>query len=144
MRTGYSLLYVEDSPADTDFVREAFKRVAPEVAINVAVSGKAAFAALALAADRGTLPDIILLALKIPGMDGHEVLSELKKDVRLHHIPVIILTSSRLAEDILRAYDVGANCNLPKPDDALGYQHIATEVRRFWLETALLPNGRGS
>jgi CheY-like chemotaxis protein len=85
---------------------------------------------------------MILLDLKMPGMDGHEVLAMIKTDPHFRHIPVIILTSSRLEEDILRAYDIGANSYLPKPGDALGYSNIATELHRFWVETAILPPER--
>jgi len=138
----FSILYVEDSPADTEFVRTAFKKIAPDVELSVVDSGRAALAALNDHAARATLPDIVLLDLKMPGMDGHEVLANIKQDARLRHVPVIVLTSSRLAEDIVRAYEVGANCYLPKPDDALGYQAVAEELRRFWMETVILPPGR--
>ncbi len=134
----FRLLYVEDSPADTEFVRLAFKRVASDTQLDVVDSGEKA---LALLRSPKPLPDMVLLDLKMPGMDGHEVLTAIKSDPRLHAVPVIILTSSRLEEDIARAYQVGANCYLPKPDDALGYQATATEVHKFWMRTALLPKG---
>ncbi|HEV2429038.1 MAG TPA: response regulator, partial [Thermoplasmata archaeon] len=66
-------------------------------------------------------------------------LSAIKRDPRLRPIPVVVLTSSRLDEDILRAYDIGANSYLPKPDDALGYNALARELFAFWIDLALLP-----
>jgi two-component system, chemotaxis family, response regulator Rcp1 len=139
--TQLRVLYIEDSPADAEFVRAAFRRSAPEVGMTVASGGSKALAILSQGAEDGTLPDLVLLDLKMPGMDGHEVLASIKSSPRLRHIPTIVLTSSRLEEDISRAYDIGANCYLPKPEDALGYAVIAVELKRFWMDMALLPRG---
>src|SRR5688500_1505400 len=103
----------------------------------VASGGAKALAILSQAVEDGSLPDMVLLDLKMPGMDVHEVLASIKSSPRLRHIPTIVLPSSRLEEDISRAYDIGANCYLPKPEDALGYAVIAVELKRFWMDMAL-------
>lgn len=136
-----SWLYVEDSMADSEFLTTAFRRESPAIHLTIVDSGAGAMALLLKGLESGELPGLILLDLKMPGMDGHEVLSAIKRDPRLRSIPVVVLTSSRLDEDILRAYDIGANCYLPKPDDALGYNALARELSAFWADLALLPPG---
>lgn len=139
VRAPTRILYIEDSPADTEFLRVGFGTKWPDVDLAVVDTGARAIDALAHPAKGQALPDLIMLDLKMPGMDGHEVLSFVKSDARLRKIPVLVLTSPRLEEDITRAYNEGANCYLAKPDDALGYIALCEEVHRFWIELALLP-----
>ena len=84
-------------------------------------------------------PDLILLDLNMPRMDGREVLSELQNDPRLRHIPVIVLTTSEGEEDILSAYEMNANCYITKPVDWRQFIKVVELIEDFWLTVVKLP-----
>lgn len=138
------VLFIDDSIPDQEFLRVAFTKAFPDVLVTTASSGDEGMAVLRTAVPRlpADGPDIVLLDLKMPGKDGNQVLKEMRQEDGLRKIPVIMLTSSRLDEDISRAYDSGANAYIPKPPDALGYAVIAQELHRFFTETAVLPSGK--
>ena len=87
-------------------------------------------------------PDIILLDLNLPKKDGREVLSEIKQDQSLRAIPVVILTTSAAEEDVLRSYDLHANCYVTKPVDLEKFIVVVQSIDRFWLSVVTLPPGR--
>ena len=87
-------------------------------------------------------PDIILLDLNLPKKDGREVLFEIKKDEDLRAIPVVILTTSQAEEDVLRSYDLHANCYVTKPVDLEKFIVVVQSIDRFWLTVVTLPPGR--
>ena len=87
-----------------------------------------------------TLPHLVILDLKMPRMDGHEVLSEVKADKRLRSIPVAVLSSSDRDEDVRRAYELGGNSYVVKPAADGRLSHGLSTLRKFWTETAVLPN----
>jgi two-component system, chemotaxis family, response regulator Rcp1 len=87
-------------------------------------------------------PDLILLDLNLPGIDGKGVLAEIKKHVHLRKIPVSILTSSAAEGDISQSYELGANCYVVKPIDFKSFQAIVREVEKFWFGVVKLPDGQ--
>ena len=89
---------------------------------------------------RNGLPDLIILDLNLPRMDGREVLAEIKTDPKLRHIPVLILTTSRAEQDIRSAYDLHANCFITKAVDWERSCEIIKLIENFWLRTASLPS----
>ena len=129
-----NILLVEDNPADERLIREAFKAAAANVSILAASNGAEALALL-----RRERPDMILLDLNLPAVDGREVLDSLKNDKRLRHIPIVILTSSVMPRDVLAAYRSGANCYLQKPIDLAQLFDKIKNLFQFWTETAVLP-----
>ena len=90
---------------------------------------------------RDRMPDLILLDLNLPRMDGREVLAEIKNDDDLKHIPVVILTTSRADEDVLRSYDLHANCYITKPVDLAQFEKIVRSIEEFWFTIVALPKG---
>jgi two-component system, chemotaxis family, response regulator Rcp1 len=87
-------------------------------------------------------PDIILLDLNLPKKDGREVLSEIKNDDDLKRIPVVILTTSKAEEDVLRSYQLHANCYVTKPVDLEKFIVVVQSIDRFWLTVVTLPDGK--
>ncbi len=87
-------------------------------------------------------PDIILLDLNLPKKDGREVLSEIKRDEELKRIPVVILTTSKAEEDVMRTYNLHANCYVTKPVDLEKFIVVVKSIDAFWLTVVTLPNGR--
>ena len=84
-------------------------------------------------------PDLILLDLNLPGMDGREVLAEVKADASLKQIPVVVLTTSADEEDVLRSYNLNANCYVTKPIDTHQFIHVVQLINEFWLAAVKLP-----
>jgi two-component system, chemotaxis family, response regulator Rcp1 len=84
-------------------------------------------------------PDLILLDLNLPRMDGREVLSEIKSDAKLRMIPVVVLTTSRAEQDVLRSYDLHANCYITKPVDLEQFITVVKSIEDFWLTIVTLP-----
>lgn len=134
MSRKYHVLLVEDNPADERLIREAFKAADANIALMTANNGAEALALL-----RRERPDFILLDLNLPAVDGREVLEELKCDKRLKHIPIVILTSSLMPQDIMAAYRSGANCYMQKPVELAALFEKVQQLYRFWTETAVLP-----
>jgi CheY-like chemotaxis protein len=87
-------------------------------------------------------PDIILLDLNLPKKDGREVLSEIKQDENLRYIPVVILTTSKAEEDVLKSYHLHANCYVTKPVDLEKFITVVQSIDRFWLTVVTLPNSK--
>jgi two-component system, chemotaxis family, response regulator Rcp1 len=86
-----------------------------------------------------SLPDLVVLDLNLPRMNGHEVLAAIKKSAGLKHIPVVIMTSSRADEDVSAAYLLNANCYVTKPSDFQQYMNVIRAIEDFWFFTASLP-----
>jgi CheY-like chemotaxis protein len=135
------VLLVEDNPGDADLVRETLEASKIRIAIDVVVDGTEALAYLlrqgAYAA--ATLPDLILLDLNLPRMGGREVLAEIKRHPALRSIPVVVLTSSDLEQDISKSYELGANCYVTKPVGLQAFQSIVRAVEGFWFTVVRLP-----
>jgi CheY-like chemotaxis protein len=135
------ILLVEDSPGDVRLTLEAFRLVNKDISLNVAADGLAAMAYLTksppyTAAFR---PDLILLDLNLPKMDGCEVLARLKANSSLKTIPVIILTTSDSAIDITNSYQLHANCFVTKPVEYDVFESLVRSISDFWLTKVKLP-----
>jgi two-component system response regulator len=138
---GPLLLLVEDSAADARLVREALIENDMAVDLRVARDGHEALELLFGAADGGAslTPDLILLDLNLPGVDGLHVLERLKADARLRQIPVVVLTTSAAARDVGAAYDLHANSYVVKPVNFLEFVDAMRSIQAFWLGLAQGP-----
>ena len=135
------VLLVEDSPGDVRLTQEAFRDVNKSVHLHVAFDGVEAMAFLRhqephIHAPR---PDLILLDLNLPKMDGREVLAHIKGDESLKTIPTIILTTSEAEADIVKSYQLQANCYLSKPVQFEAFESLVKSINDFWLIKAKLP-----
>jgi CheY-like chemotaxis protein len=135
------ILLVEDSPADVRLTREALKEAK---VLNVLHTVHDGVTALAFLREEGPFagsprPDLILLDLNLPRKDGREVLAEIKQDESLKRIPVVILTTSRAEEDVVRSYDLHANAYITKPVDLKQFFEIVHAIEGFWLAVVTLP-----
>ena len=135
------VLLVEDSPGDVRLTQEAFRDANKAIQLNVVVDGVEAMAFLRhegvhLHAPR---PDLILLDLNLPKMDGREVLAQIKEDESLKLIPTVILTTSDAEADIVRSYQLQANCYLNKPVQLDAFENLVKSINDFWLTKVKLP-----
>lgn len=135
------ILLVEDNPADVRLTREALTTARGQSTLHVVQDGEEALAYLRQTGRYrdATQPDLVLLDLNLPRKDGREVLAETKADPELRHIPVVILTTSRAETDILRSYQLHANCYVTKPIDLDDFTEVVKAVEDFWLGTVKLP-----
>jgi two-component system, chemotaxis family, response regulator Rcp1 len=135
------ILLVEDNPGDVELTREALATAKISNRLHVVEDGADATDFLFR---RGKFadapePDIILLDLNLPTKDGRQVLSEIKTDPNLAKIPIVVLTTSQADEDILRAYQLHANCYITKPIDFNQFLRIVAAIEEFWLSVVKLP-----
>ena len=135
------ILLVEDNPGDVRLTREAFKEGKVSNTLMVAPDGIEAMALLRRqgAHANAPRPDLILLDLNIPRMDGRQVLAEIKADPSLKRIPVVVLTTSKAEEDVIRTYDLNANCYITKPVDFDKFLSVVKSIDAFWLTVVNLP-----
>jgi chemotaxis family two-component system response regulator Rcp1 len=135
------VLLVEDSPGDVRLTQEALRDANRAIHLHVTTDGVQAMAFLRqegahLGAPR---PDLILLDLNLPKMDGREVLALIKADESLKLIPTIILTTSEAEADIVKSYQLQANCYLSKPVQLDAFESLVKSINDFWLTKAKLP-----
>ncbi len=135
------ILLVEDSPSDTDLTIEALEEGKVANHLSIVEDGVQAMEFLRRQKQYAGVPrpDLILLDLNLPRKDGREVLTELKSDPDLHAIPVVVLTTSRAEEDVLRAYQLQANCFITKPVDFKQFLDVVRSIENFWLTVVTLP-----
>jgi two-component system, chemotaxis family, response regulator Rcp1 len=135
------VLLVEDSPGDVRLTQEAFREAGTRIHLHVAPDGAAAMAFLKRQGPHSNAPrpDFILLDLNLPRMDGREVLSHIKEDASLKTIPTIILTTSEAEADVLKSYQLHANCYLNKPVQLDAFEIVVKTINAFWLTMAKLP-----
>jgi two-component system, chemotaxis family, response regulator Rcp1 len=135
------ILLVEDSPADARLTQEAFRDGKLRNTLNVVTDGAQALAYLKreLPYANAVRPDLILLDLNLPKIDGREVLRRVKSDPQLASIPVVVLTTSETDEDIARAYQYHANCYVRKPMDLDSFLNVVAAIETFWLTAVKLP-----
>jgi chemotaxis family two-component system response regulator Rcp1 len=136
------ILLVEDSPGDVRLTREAFKDAKVHISLHVASDGTEAMAFLRREGDYANVPrpDLILLDLNLPKKDGREVLGEIKESTTLKSIPVVVLTTSASEADILRSYNLHANCYITKPVGLNGFLDVVKSIDDFWLTVVKLPS----
>ncbi|MBI5184589.1 MAG: response regulator [Nitrospinae bacterium] len=136
-----SILLVEDNPGDVRLTMEALKEGKVNNRLIVARDGVEALAILRKEGEfaEAPHPDLILLDLNLPKKDGREVLAEIKADERLKRIPVVVLTTSQAEEDILKTYDLHANCFISKPVDMDRFIQVVKATSEFWFTIVKLP-----
>jgi chemotaxis family two-component system response regulator Rcp1 len=135
------VLLVEDSPGDVRLMQEVFREANSDVRLHVACDGEEAMAFLRQWGDNAGCPrpDLILLDLNLPKMDGREVLALIKEDHGLKTIPTIILTTSDAEGDIVNSYQHQANCYLRKPVQLEAFESLVKGINDFWLTKVKLP-----
>lgn len=140
------ILLVEDSPEDFEATVRAFKRSGLNNPIYRCEDGENALDFLHRRGpyadpERSPRPGVILLDLNLPGTDGREVLTEIKRDDQLKQIPVIVLTTSNDARDVESCYQAGANSYIQKPVDTEGFVRAIERLNGYWFEVVVLPHG---
>ncbi|MCU7924393.1 MAG: response regulator [Candidatus Thiodiazotropha sp. (ex Dulcina madagascariensis)] len=135
------ILLVEDNPGDARLAQEGMKEGKILNRLSIVSDGEQAMAFLCREGEyaQAPRPDLILLDLNLPKKDGREVLAEIKANPRLKRIPVVILTMSKAEEDILRAYDLHANCYISKPIDLEKFIDVVNAIEQFWFTIVQLP-----
>ncbi len=136
------ILLVEDNEGDVGLVEEVFQEAKIRNKLHVAEDGEEAMLFLRKEGKFSDVPcpDIILLDLNLPVKDGREVLKEIKEDNELRRIPVVILTTSKAEEDILKSYDLHANSYITKPVDFDQFIKVIESIEDFWLDVVKLPS----
>jgi CheY-like chemotaxis protein len=135
------ILLVEDNPDDAEMTLEGLREGRIRNNIHLVEDGAEALKFLRRQGDCADAPrpDLILLDLSLPRVNGLEVLAEIKQDPELRRIPVIIMTGSKRDEDVVRAYDNHANCYVTKPMDAEQFLGVIRKIEDFWLTVVKLP-----
>lgn len=135
------ILLVEDNPGDVRLTQEALKEGKVMNVLNIVGNGEEALAYLRRqgAYAQTTRPDLILLDLNLPRKSGQEVLAEIKDDPELKRIPVVILTVSEAEQDIIKSYNLHANCYITKPVNLEQFMGVIKTIEDFWLTVVMLP-----
>ena len=138
------ILLVEDNEGDANLAKEALEESKMKNNLYWVDDGEKAMEFLH---KRGEYkdkpcPDLILLDLNLPRKDGREVLEDIKKDDNLKRIPVVILTTSTAEEDVLKTYNLHANCYITKPLDLDQFLHVVKSIENFWMSIVILPKGK--
>jgi len=138
------ILLVEDNPGDVRLTREALHESKVRNSIAVVGDGIEAIAYLhrEVPYEKVVRPDLILLDLNLPRMNGFEVLDVIKEDADLRYIPVVILTTSQAEQDIIQSYNLHANAYVTKPVDLEQFIKVIKSIEGFWLEVVKFPNGK--
>ena len=142
MGKAVEILLIEDNPGDVRLTLEALHEGKVKNNLVVATDGETALAILRRegAHAEAPRPDLILLDLNLPKKDGREVLAEIKADEQLRCIPVVVLTTSKSEEDVLRSYQLNANCYITKPVDLEQFIRVVRAIEDFWLTLVVLPH----
>ncbi|WP_166846887.1 response regulator [Isoptericola sp. BMS4] len=140
-QTGIEVLLVEDDPGDVLMTREAFEEHKVANRLSVVSDGVSAMAFLRREGEHADAPrpDLVLLDLNLPRMDGREVLAAVKADEELRHIPVVVLTTSEAEEDVLRSYSLHANAYVTKPVDFERFIEVVRQIDDFFVSVVRLP-----
>ncbi len=140
-RQSVDILLVEDNPGDVELTEDALGRSESGATLRVVSDGEEAMDFLQRRGGHASAPrpDLVVLDLNLPKKDGREVLTDIRSDPELKHLPVIILTSSSADSDIEHSYKLGANCFVTKPTDLKDYRNVVGAIDNFWLNVATLP-----
>jgi CheY-like chemotaxis protein len=138
------ILLVEDNPGDARLAIEALREAKVGNRLNVVQDGVEAVAFLRREGRHAQAPrpDLVLLDLNLPRKDGREVLAEIKGDADLKRIPVVVLTTSKAEQDILKMYELHANCYITKPVDLDQFMNVVRSIEEFWLTVVKLPTAQ--
>ena len=136
------IFLVEDNQGDIDLVREVLEEGKLKNTLNVAVDGEEALNYLKKKGKyaNATRPDLVILDLNLPRKDGREVLDDMKSSPDLKSIPVVIMTTSREEEDVLKMYNLHANCYITKPIDFIQFIKVVHSIEDFWFTIVRLPS----
>lgn len=136
------VLLVEDNPGDARLTQEAFREGNIQVTLHVVTDGIEAldFLHQRREYEDASRPDIVLLDINLPRLNGDEVLAEMREDPDLEHVPVVVLTSSAAQEDVTKLYDLNANAYLTKPIDPDEFIDTVRTLEQFWLSIVRLPD----
>jgi CheY-like chemotaxis protein len=145
MKTAHAILLVEDNPADVIITQRALRDSGLSVELLVVRDGQEAVDYLLrqgehAKSDGWRSPDLILLDLNLPRLNGRQVLERIRARPELKAVPVIVLTTSRRPEDVQQLYAAGANTYIEKPQDFARFVEVLQTIHRYWLDTALLPS----
>ncbi|MBI5162586.1 MAG: response regulator [Magnetospirillum sp.] len=137
----FDILLVEDNPGDARLAQEALKEGRMNSRLKVVVDGVEAMAYLRRegAFAGAPRPHMVLLDLNLPRKDGRQVLAEMKADTELRRIPVVVLTTSQADQDIMRSYDLHANCYITKPVDLDRFIAVVRSIEEYWCSVVTLP-----
>ncbi len=140
----FNILLVEDNAGDIRLVKEGLKEGKLYHNLHVVEDGEKAMEFLRQEAEfsGAPRPDIVLLDLNLPRKDGREVLAEIKNDMKLKNIPIIVLTTSDAEQDITKTYEHHANCYVTKPVDFEQFNRVIAAIEKFWFTIAKLPGAR--
>jgi two-component system, chemotaxis family, response regulator Rcp1 len=140
------ILLVEDNPGDARLTQEALREGKIHNRLHHAKDGVEAIAFLKRegAHMNAPIPDLMLLDLNLPRKDGRQVLAEMKQDPRLRCIPVVVLTTSEAEQDIIKSYELHANCYITKPVDLEKFIEIVRAIESFWLAVVTLPTAHNA
>ncbi|MBM0743647.1 response regulator [Phormidium sp. CLA17] len=135
------ILLIEDSPSDANLTMRSLQQAKITNTLHWVEEGEAAMDFLYQRGEYADAPrpDLIVLDLNLPGMDGREILAEVKADSDLRRIPVVVLTTSSNEEDVLRSYDLNANCYVTKPFNVQQFMQVVQLISDFWLTAVKLP-----
>jgi chemotaxis family two-component system response regulator Rcp1 len=141
MKSGLNLLLVDDNPADIQLAREALTRGTMHSQITSVEDGVEAMAFLERRGkyEGAIRPDMIILDLSLPRRNGHSVLAAIKASPTLRRIPVVMFSTSQLSKDVVRSYDLGANCYVSKPGNLNDFFSAVRSIEDFWCGFACLP-----
>lgn len=141
MTSPIRVLLVEDNPGDAELIRDTLESSKLMLEIEVVTDGAQAVDYLLKQGvfARAETPDLIMLDLNLPKMDGRQVLERVKTSERLKLVPVVILTSSDAENDVVRSYQLGANCYVIKPVDLAAFQSIVKAIEGFWFTVVKRP-----
>jgi chemotaxis family two-component system response regulator Rcp1 len=141
MPLDFHILLVEDSDTDVKIIQRALREGKVRHRLTVIRDGRHALDYLLALNNKDAspdlVPDLILLDLNLPGLDGFQLLSRIKTDLSLRILPVVVLTTSHRDEDILQSYHAGANTYFQKPSEYPHYRELVKSLRRYWFDTAL-------
>lgn len=131
------VLLIEDAPGEARLMQEAFKSSSPTTSLHWAKDAGEAMAFLKKQNPYQNMPDpdAILLDLNLPGKDGRELLTDIKGDETINHIPVLVLSNSTYSKDVAHCYKLHANCYLAKPASFNQMVHLVELIHKFWLNT---------
>lgn len=134
-----NILLIEDNEGDVILTKRAFKQAKFLNNLSVVKSGEKALDFIKSANESDSpLPDLIILDLNLPGMDGQEVLSVIKNSEETKHIPVIVLSSSKAQQDVVKSYSLHANAYMLKPVSLEGFQDAIQKIGNFWFDLVVL------
>ncbi|ACT59104.1 response regulator [Hirschia baltica] len=137
MRSDFKILLVDDDPIDQLFIKKALLKVIPNVDLVCSLRSEKA---IQLLEEREYLPDLIITDLNMPGESGIEFLKRIRDNVKLHNIPVIMMSTSAAQSDVNAAYLSRVSTYIQKPFDIKSYDHIAKVIVDYWCNIALLPS----